>query len=289
MEQETNQGAYARRINQVVSYICSHLQEELSVEHLSGVAGFSKFHFHRQFTAYTGFTVSQFVRLTRLKHASYQLAFDTDRRIIEIALDAGFSAPESFSRAFKEEHGQTPTEFRRAPRWAALRRDKLLPTPVRSNSMHPELVDFAETRVAVLEHRGPPANLLASVARFIEWRKASQDSPVATSRTLGVAYDDPQTTKPEDFRFDICGELKAPLRPNDAGIVEKIIPAGRCAVARHIGSTDAIGATVHAMYARWLPQSGEKLRDFPVFFHYIERMPTVQEHEQVTDVYLPLR
>ena len=46
---------------------------------------------------------------------------------------------------------------------------------------------------------------------------------------------------------------------------------------------------MHALYASWLPQSGEQLRDFPVFFHYIKRMPAVQEHEQVTDVYLPLR
>jgi AraC family transcriptional regulator len=155
--------------------------------------------------------------------------------------------------------------------------------------MNPDLVQFEETRVAVLEHRGPPENLMASVGRFIEWRKSCQDSPNATSRTLGIVYDDPRTTKPEDFRFDICGELKGPLHANDAGIIEKIIPGGRCAVARHVGSTDAIGQTVHALYAAWLPQSGEQLRDFSCFFHYIKRMPTVQEHEQVTDVYLPLR
>jgi AraC family transcriptional regulator len=289
MEDGTNRDAYDRRIQKVVGYICSHLQEELSVDHLSGVAGFSKFHFHRQFSEYTGFTVAQFVRITRLKRAAYQLAFDESRPIIEIALDAGFSAPESFSRAFKEAQGQTPTEFRRAPRWETWARDQTLPTPTRSNSMNPDLVQFEETRVAVLEHRGPAESLMASVGRFIAWRKSCQDSPNASSRTLGIVYDDPRTTKPEDFRFDICGELKGPLHENDAGIIEKVIPAGRCAVARHIGSTDAIGQTVHALYATWLPQSGEQLRDFPCFFHYIKRMPTVQEHEQVTDVYLPLR
>jgi AraC family transcriptional regulator len=289
MADGTNRDAYDRRIQKVVGYICAHLQDELSVDHLSGVAGFSKFHFHRQFSEYTGFTVAQFVRITRLKRAAYQLAFDDRRPIIEIALDAGFSAPESFSRAFKEAQGQTPTEFRRAPRWAAWARDQTLPTPTRSNSMNPDLIQFEETRVAVLEHRGPAEHLLVSVGRFIAWRKSCQDSPNATSRTLGIAYDDPRTTNPEDFRFDICGELKGPLHENDAGIVEKCIPGGRCAVARHIGSTDAIGQTVHALYATWLPQSGEQLRDFPCFFHYIERMPSVQEHEQVTDVYLPLR
>jgi len=62
---------------------------------------------------------------------------------------------------------------------------------------------------------------------------------------------------------DLCG----PLHPNDAGVIEKVIPGGRCAVARHIGSTDAIGDTVRTLYARWLPASGEQLRDFPYFLH----------------------
>lgn len=289
MADGSNREAYERRIKQVVSYICAHLDEPLTVELLSEVSGFSKFHFHRQFTEHSGFTVSHFVRLTRLKRAAYQLAFDPKRRIIDVALEAGFSAPESFARAFKEAQGQTPSDFRRAPDWAAFRSLSQPPTPVRSNSMNPEIVEFAETRVAVLEHHGPPDRLLASVARFIEWRKSCRDSPVATARTLGITYHDSSTSNPEEYRFDICGELSGSLTPNDAGVVEKVIPSGRCAVARHVGSTDAIGATVHEMYAKWLPESAEQLRDFPLFFHYITRMPAVSEHEQVTDVYLPLR
>ena len=155
--------------------------------------------------------------------------------------------------------------------------------------MNPSIVHFPKTRVATLEHRGPAEALMGSVARFIEWRRSCKDSPVATSRTLGIAYDDPKTTPANDFRFDICGELLGELRTNDAGIIEKTIPALRCAVARHTGSTDAIGKTVHELYAKWLPESGEQPGDFPVFFHYIERMPEVADHEQVIDVYLPLR
>jgi AraC family transcriptional regulator len=289
MKKGTNEDAYERRIERVLEYICSHLDEELSLDHLSEVAGFSKFHFHRQFTCYAGCTVAQLVRLTRLKRSSYQLAFDPERSIIDIALDAGFSAPESFSRAFKEVHGQTPSDFRRSPQWGAWAREKQLPSYVEADSMNPNLVEFDATRVAVLEHRGSPQFLMSSVARFIDWRRGCQDSPIATTRTFGIAYEDPETTNPTDFRFDICGELVGRLHPNAAGVVEKVIPGGRCAVARHVGSTNAIGQTVHALYASWLPQSGEQLRDFPCFFHYIKRMPAVQEHEQLTDIYLPLR
>ena len=288
MKNETRQHTYYRRIQKAIDYICSNLEQPLPVERLAQAAGFSRFHFHRQFTAYTGFTVAQFVRLTRLKRSAYQLAFDPPRRVIDIALDAGFASPEAFTRAFRDAYGQTPSGFRHAPRWDSLRQGADLPTTIRSNGMNPSIVDFPETRVATLEHCGPPATLMSSVGRFIEWRRSCQDSPVATSRTFGVAYNDPDVTPPAQFRFDICGELAGSLEPNGAGIVEKRIPAGRCAVARHVGSTNAIGETVRAMYAKWLPQSGEKLRDFPVFFEYVERMPAVKEHEQITDVYLPL-
>jgi AraC family transcriptional regulator len=285
---EPERDAHAGRIDSVISYICSHLDDDLTLDHLSRIAGCSKYHFHRLFNAHTGFGVVQFVRLTRLERASYQLAFAPARSVTQIALDAGFSAPESFSRAFKELRGQTPSEFRRSPRWGGSARGGRLPTPTRSNGMNPEIVTFETTRVAVLEHRGPPDTLLSSVARFIDWRRSCQDSPVQTSRTFGVPHDDPDAVPAADFRFDICGELRGPLQQNAAGIIEKAIPGGRCAVARHIGSTDAIGDTLRLLYGEWLPQSGEQLRDYPCFFHYIKRVPSVPVHEQVTDVYLPL-
>lgn len=281
--------AYARRIERVIEYVCSHLEEDLCVERLSAVAGFSKFHFHRQFSAFTGFSVAQFVRLVRLKRAAYQLAFAPQRALIDIALDAGFSAPESFSRAFKDVLGQTPSDFRRSPCWGAWANEHRLPTPIRSNSMHPEIVQFETTRVAVLEHQGPRDTLMASVARFIQWRKASGDSPVENCRTFGIPRNRPDRVEPALFRFDICGELRGELRANDVGIIEKTIPGGRCAMARHVGSTDRLDDTVRSLYAVWLPQSGEQLRDFPFFFHYVKRVPSVPEHAQVTDVYLPLR
>ena len=139
--------------------------------------------------------------------------------------------------------------------------------------MHPTITEFPETKVAVLEHRGPPATLMTSVSRFIEWRKSCNDSPVRTSQTYGIAFDDPDKVEPQDFRFDICGTVTQGVSKNALDVVEKIIPAGRCAVARHEGSTDLIGDTVRALFVDWLPVSGEALRDFPIYFHYIKRCP----------------
>jgi AraC family transcriptional regulator len=288
MKEETLR-AYAERIRRVIDYVSAHLHEELSVEQLSRVAAFSKFHFHRQFSEYTGISVARLVRLMRLKRASYQLVFNKPYRIIDIAMDAGFANAESFSRAFKAVYGQSPSSFRSAPQWASWSQVNQYPQPRSTESVIVEIVDFPLTRVAVLEHRGSRALINASVGKFIEWRKASGLSPVDKSRTFGVPYPSPEQLETGEFRFDICGEVHGDVPVNPQGVIGKVIPAGRCAVVEHKGSTDALDDTVRWLYAEWLPSSGEELREFPVYFHYVKRMPTVAEHEQVTRVHLPLR
>jgi len=155
--------------------------------------------------------------------------------------------------------------------------------------MEVSIINFEETRVAALEHRGAPELVNDSARVFIEWRKASGLSPLKTSKTFGIAYDDPETTQPEHFRFDICGSVTATVPDNPQGVVNKLIPGGRCAVVRHFGSHDRIGESAYHLYREWLPHSGEDLRNFPLFFHYLNLMSETPEHELLTDLYLPLK
>lgn len=284
-----NDGAYAERFAKVLDYIEAHLDEELSIERLSREARFSKFHFHRQFSAYLGLSVSRYVQILRLRRASRRLVFEPNAKIIEVACEAGFDTPESFSRAFKREYGQTPSQFRSAPAWKPWRETYQFPSTERRRLMDVKIVDFTETKVAVIEHRGPPERVNDTAQKFIEWRKESRLSPKERCRTFGVVYDNPDTTEPQAFRFDICGEVSVDVPPNPQRVVNKLIPGGRCAVARHLGSHDRIGEVAYYLYRDWLPASGEELRDFPLFFHYLNLIPETPEQDLVTDVCLPLR
>jgi AraC family transcriptional regulator len=105
LEPRSNESSYARRFNRVLDYIGQYLDDTLTVECLSKVANFSKFHFHRQFYEYCGINIGRYIQLMKLKRASYRLVFNREERIIDIALDAGFENPESFSRAFKNTFG----------------------------------------------------------------------------------------------------------------------------------------------------------------------------------------
>ncbi|BCG47979.1 Putative transcriptional regulator STM3175 [Citrifermentans bremense] len=281
--------AYAERFDKVLRYIERHLDEPLTVERLSRVAHFSKFHYHRQFSLYSGIGVFAYIRLLRLKHASYRLAYRREERIIDIALDAGFHSPEAFARAFKQMFGHSPSQFRKSPKWQPWRERFRLPPIERRGDMDVKIVEFPETRIAILAHRGAPEKLDDSALKFIEWRKQSGLSPVKQCRTFGLVYDDPAIVEPEEFRFDICGEVLQEVPENPQGVFNGLIPGGRCAVARHLGSHDRIGDSVYPLYRDWFPKSGEELRDFPLFFHYQNLMPEVAEHELITDIYLPLK
>ncbi|CAM4412872.1 helix-turn-helix domain-containing protein [Pseudoalteromonas ostreae] len=84
---------------------------------LSQVSGFSKYHFHRVFSAYIGLTLIKFIHMSRLKRASFRLVFKAEIKIIDIAFEARFESYEAFSSAFKREFGQSPSEFRKSPKW----------------------------------------------------------------------------------------------------------------------------------------------------------------------------
>ncbi|MGN8342764.1 GyrI-like domain-containing protein [Pseudomonas sp. SMV71] len=281
--------AYTQRFNAVLAYIEANLEGDLSVKTLGEVVNFSAFHFHRQFTAFVGVPVSRYVQLMRLRRAAHRLAAATDYSVLDAATDAGFESPEAFSRAFRRAFGMTPSAFRKAPNWQVWNAVFTIPHFSRTITMQLRIVDFAEVRLAALEHCGPPGLVNESVRRFIEWRTQSGQSPVASSRSFGIPYGNPDTTPPEHFRFAICGEIHEAVAPNEFGVHERVIPAGRCAVVRHTGSPDHIGETIYPVYRDWLPASGEELRDHPLFFHYLSVYPETPQDQWQTEVYIPLQ
>jgi len=152
-----------------------------------------------------------------------------------------------------------------------------------------KIVEFEPRKVAVYEHRGAPEELMNSVAAFVEWRKETGLSPIASSETFGIPYSDPENTDKALFRFDIAGTVEQDIPNNRFGVKNGQIPAARCAVIRHFGNLDLISQTVYSLYQNWLPQSGEQASGAPCFFHYLNISPETDKNTLQTDVYLPLK
>ena len=153
--------------------------------------------------------------------------------------------------------------------------------------MEVQIVVFPETKVAAVEHRGPPQLEYETAKKLVAWRQRNHLSR-ELHRSYGVHYTDPYNTPPADHRVDFCLSVDFEVAPNAEGVINKVIPRNRCALARHHGSRAHNAAAVY-LYQEWLPRSGESLGDFPIIFHYVNVGPEIAEHEMITDVYLPLK
>jgi len=280
---------YHKRFQRVIEYIDENLENDLSLDILCGVAAFSKYHFHRQFYAMFGINITKYITLFRLNRAAHKLVYRTTA-ITEIAYDSGYDSPEAFARSFKRYFEQTPSNFRKRPNWEHWKNIYTSLTQIRTTDMHNndvEIIDFPETSIAVLEHRGDPNTIMTTLQRFINWRKENA-LPPAKSATYNILYDNPNDVETDKYRMGIAAQITNSIKDNNAGIIEKTIPAGRCAKLRHIGSDNQLSNMVAYLYAEWLPQSGFELRDYPIFLQRVKFFPDVCEHETIIDIFLPI-
>ena len=98
-------------LSKVCTYISEHFSENLTLEDIATYAGFSKYHFERIFSDYTGFTFYQYLQQMRINYAQTLLS-NPELSITEISFQAGFASQAAFTRAFKKNTGYPPSQFR---------------------------------------------------------------------------------------------------------------------------------------------------------------------------------
>jgi AraC family transcriptional regulator len=110
----------AERMEAVRRFVRDHADEPLDRARLAAVAGFSVPHFHRLWRAHTGENIAAYVRRVRLKRAALKLRMGAVD-ITEVALCAGYETHAAFTRAFRQEYGLSPSQFRALDCWEATR------------------------------------------------------------------------------------------------------------------------------------------------------------------------
>lgn len=99
-------------IKNAVKYIDKLGTSTTTIEEVASNAGFSLDYFNRIFRKHTGFNVMEYSRFRRLNRAARMLRQSPDTDILTIALKCGYDSHEGFIRAFKEQYGKTPSEYR---------------------------------------------------------------------------------------------------------------------------------------------------------------------------------
>lgn len=106
------QQEYIEAVLNACSYINIHYMENLSLEEVAAVSGFSKFHFTRIFKQYMNMTFYEYLNSKRVKRAE-ELLYDKKMSITDVAMNSGFSSLSAFNRTFKTVKACSPSDYRR--------------------------------------------------------------------------------------------------------------------------------------------------------------------------------
>ncbi len=107
-------------VNEIDGCLADRRDEELTLRDLAGKLGYSEFHMTRKFREITGMGFRDYLQGRKLAFALKEVR-DSEKSMLDIALDYGFSSNEAFTRAFKRSYGVTPSQYRKSPRPVVLR------------------------------------------------------------------------------------------------------------------------------------------------------------------------
>lgn len=101
----------SKEIQECISYLELHLAQKVTMTDLAGHLGYNKNYLSTKFCREVGMSVNQYLLKLRLERAKLLLR-NTDESIQEISDALGFGSVSYFSSRFKDETGQTPTDYR---------------------------------------------------------------------------------------------------------------------------------------------------------------------------------
>lgn len=97
-----------KKIVEIIHYINNHLTDEICIDSLSENFYISKYHMMRQFKAETGYTIGNYLNQKRLLLARELLK--QGEPVTKVCLDVGFKEQSTFTRAYKQLFGETPSK-----------------------------------------------------------------------------------------------------------------------------------------------------------------------------------
>ncbi len=276
---------YQQRVRKALTFLEQNLSPVPSLAQIAAAAGFSPWHFHRIFSAFTGESVGACVKRLRLEKAAARLINTTDR-VLDVALDAGFESESSFAKAFKAHFSQPPGSFRKSAKHKPTSDN---PTTMTTAEIQPvEVSRFEPIEVYFVRKTGPYGESAGAAFGALMPFVYGNRLITPASRCFGISWDDPSITQPDKVRYDAATtvEIEHPL----SGEVErKSIEGGRYAVFLHKGPYENLFKTYDSIYSKWLPESGETLRDLPPVEEYLNRDPRRTKPENLrTHIRIPL-
>ena len=249
----TTKTEYQQRINVLVEYINNHLGEDIDLNKLAEISGFSRWHFHRIFAEFLGEPVGTFIVRMRVETAARLLRY-TEIPVKEIAYKVGYDVPSSLSKVFRQFYGISPNEYRNNKDYVIMEPNRIMP----DMELKVEVKDLPGKQVAYIRLNGgyKEIDYLGTWMRLLQFAKEQNIQPLSFS-PICLYHDDPKVTSPDKLRTDI-----------------------------YKGTYQQLGAVYDTLYGKYLPEMGLSLREVPSGEIYLNDPRNTKPEDLLTQIYV---
>lgn len=292
---DTKYNYYIKNINKVIDFIDRNIGKSYSLQELSAISNFSKYHFHRIFCSLVGEPLFQYILRLRLEKCASVLALEPKRKLSDIALHYGFSDLSIFSRHFKKQFGVSPSSYRaeflkksnysqtnsniqRICNCSEIYLCPELNTNKWTNQMEiikrVEVQNFSAITVAYIRNFGAYAGNSFSYEKsrneLFAWAISKDLMNKEGFKYLIVYHDNPSVALNDKLRMSLC--VTIPENFETDGVVGKMgIDGGKYLVCECELTTEDFPKAWEWIYRNWFPNSNYIPDDKPYFELYKEQ------------------
>lgn len=295
---------YIARICKVQDYIEKYYFQNISVEKLAEVAGFSKYHFNRIFKSILHESLSEYVNRIRIEHSLFLLAYRTDMSITEIALNLGYTDSAIFSRAFKTNYGISPYACRKKystkckenifiSEYNQLEKKKRWDQKAYSELGKIRIESRDEMTAAYVRHIGDYKSLERNYAKLIQrlFKELEKQHQIDHDniKVLAMYHDNPEFGQEDQFRTSLCMLLPKDFvikETDKLGVIK--IEGGLYAIGHFKIQQEQFQDAWDFMYQQWLTTSNYVPRDACPFELYLNNPMVEKNHHIEVDIYMPI-
>ncbi|MFC0189518.1 GyrI-like domain-containing protein [Fictibacillus aquaticus] len=250
-------------MNGSMQYIEDHLTDNIDIKEAARMSYCSEYHFKRMFSFLASISLSEYIRRRRLTLAAFEIR-EQNVKVIDIALKYGYQSPDSFTRAFQQLHGITPSEAKNSSHSLKAYPRMTFQLSIKGGSeMNYRLVDKEAFHIAGIKKRVPLVFNGVNPEIAAMWQSLNSET-IQLLKNLSNVEPHGLISASANFsegRMEEKGELDhyigAATTKDCRGDLEKYeIPAGTWAVFEAVGPfPETLQDVWGRVYSEWFPSS----------------------------------
>ena len=260
-----------KSLNEITKYIDDNLEEKIDYEILAKILGVNSYTMQRIFSLIAGISLSEYIRKRRLSNALYDL-YETDAKIMDIAIKYQYESATSFSRAFEKFYNIKPSKVNKMSKLKNFPRIIFNEDIKTIENIEYEIIEKEELVLYGIGVKTNNKNIGNDAPKFFEKIEKKNKNKYGEIKYGMVTYEDECREKCNAYYVLYDKYIKE--------LEQIIIPKSKWLMFR-INSQNAkdIQEMSHKFYLDFLPSCKYNLKEIPELEYY---------HDGVTDFLVPI-